>query len=213
MKPSLKGDFMPLGLIWVDCPPSVVTAGLVHALEKQARVHTGGKPPAEAPSSIILQAGDQEGLSESVERHQQLSEDAPPILVFASHLNLPLAREALRSGASGFIHAGMTQDQLVRAVAVAAKGELVAPRELISYLIALEEPANLGALSARQSEILELVVEGLSNAEIGRRLFLSESTIKQHLRAAYKILGVNNRTEAANLIRRGGAGGGLPRPL
>ena len=92
---------MPLGLIWVDCPPSVVTAGLVHALEKQARVHIGGKPPAEAPSSVILQADDQEGLSESVERHQQLSEDAPPILVFASHLNLPLAREALRSGASG----------------------------------------------------------------------------------------------------------------
>ena len=47
------------------------------------------------------------------------------------------------------------------------------------------------------------VVEGLSNAEIGRRLYLSESTIKQHLRAAYKLLGVNNRTEAANLFRRG----------
>jgi DNA-binding NarL/FixJ family response regulator len=51
-------------------------------------------------------------------------------------------------------------------------------------------------------EILSYVVEGLSNAEIGRRLYLSESTIKQHLRAAYKLLGVNNRTEAANLFRR-----------
>ena len=47
------------------------------------------------------------------------------------------------------------------------------------------------------------VVEGLSNAEIGRRIYLSESTIKQHLRAAYKLLGVSNRTEAANLFRRG----------
>ena len=47
------------------------------------------------------------------------------------------------------------------------------------------------------------VVEGLSNAEIGRRLYLSESTIKQHLRAAYKLLGVSNRTEAANLFCRG----------
>ena len=46
------------------------------------------------------------------------------------------------------------------------------------------------------------MVEGLSNAEIARRLFLSESTIKQHLRAAYKVLEVNNRTEAANLFRR-----------
>jgi DNA-binding NarL/FixJ family response regulator len=65
-----------------------------------------------------------------------------------------------------------------------------------------EEPANLGLLSARQREILGYVVEGLSNAEIARRLFLSESTIKQHLRTAYKLLGVNNSTEAANLVRR-----------
>ena len=65
-----------------------------------------------------------------------------------------------------------------------------------------EEPANLGLLSARQREILGYVVEGLSNAEIARRLFLSESTIKQHLRTAYKLLGVSNRTEAANLFRR-----------
>jgi len=44
--------------------------------------------------------------------------------------------------------------------------------------------------------------ERVSNAEIGRRLYLSESTIKQHLRSAYKLLGVSNRTEAANLVRR-----------
>ena len=61
----------------------------------------------------------------------------------------------------------------------------------------------LAALSARQREILGYVVEGLSNAEIGRRLYLSESTIKQHQRSDYKLLGVSNRTEAANLFRRG----------
>jgi DNA-binding NarL/FixJ family response regulator len=64
-----------------------------------------------------------------------------------------------------------------------------------------EELANLAALSARQREILGYVVEGLFNAEIGQRLFLLESTIKQHLRTAYKLLGVNNRTEAAKLFR------------
>jgi DNA-binding NarL/FixJ family response regulator len=88
-------------------------------------------------------------------------------------------------------------------LAVVARGELVAPRELLRYLLNEDVPANLGALSARQREILGYVVEGLSNAEIGRRLYLSESTIKQHLRAAYKLLGVSNRTEAANLFRRG----------
>jgi DNA-binding NarL/FixJ family response regulator len=128
----------------------------------------------------------------------------PPILVFGTHLNLPFARDALRAGASGFVHAGMTPDQLLRAVAVATKGELVAPRELLGYMLDQDEPANLSALSARQREILGYVVEGLSNAEIARHLFLSESTIKQHLRAAYKLIGASNRTEAAKLFRRDG---------
>jgi DNA-binding NarL/FixJ family response regulator len=97
----------------------------------------------------------------------------------------------------------MMPDQLVRALAVAARGELVAPRGLLRYVLTNDHSGDLAALSARQREIMGCVVEGLSNAEIGRRLYLSESTIKQHLRAAYKLLGVSNRTEAANLFRRG----------
>ena len=67
-----------------------------------------------------------------------------------------------------------------------------------------ESSANLDILSHRQREILELVVEGFTNAQIAKRLFLSEYTVKQHLRAAYKLLGVSNRTEAAKLVRRSG---------
>ena len=43
----------------------------------------------------------------------------------------------------------------------------------------------------------------MSSAQIAKRLFLSESTVKQHLRGAYKVLGVSNRTEAARLVRNG----------
>jgi DNA-binding NarL/FixJ family response regulator len=193
----------PLGLVWVDCPRSVVSAGLVRALEKRATVHQGLKPPRDVPSCIILCANSREGLSERVEFYQELSQGAPPVVVFSPQLDLPLARDALEAGASGFVHAEMMPDQLVRAVAVAAKGELVAPRELLRYVLTNDQSGDLSALSIRQREILSYVVEGLSNAEIGRRLYLSESTIKQHLRAAYKLLGVSNRTEAANLFRRG----------
>jgi DNA-binding NarL/FixJ family response regulator len=193
----------PLGLVWVDCPRSVVSAGLVRALEKRATVHQGLKPPRDVPSCIILCANSPEGLSERVEFYQELSPDAPPVVVFSPQLDLPLARDALQAGASGFVHAEMMPDQLVRALAVAARGELVAPRELLRYVLTKEHSGDLDTLSVRQREILGYVVEGLSNAEIGRRLYLSESTIKQHLRAAYKLLGVSNRTEAANLFRRG----------
>ncbi len=185
-------------------PPSIVTTGLVHALEEQVRVHTGPEPPRENPTAILFCADDTHDLSESVKRFRQLSSDSVPVLVFGSHLELPLARAALRAGASGFVHAGMTPSQLIRAVEVAAKGELVAPRELIRYLVIEAEPENVDLLSVRQRQILELVVEGLSNAQIAKQLFLSESTVKQHLRAAYKLLKVSNRTEAANLLRHSG---------
>jgi DNA-binding NarL/FixJ family response regulator len=193
----------PLGKVWVECPGSVVGTGLVQALRQHAWVHTGNNPPPEGHSCVIICANDPKDLSERVEHHKELSpEEHTPILVFGLYLNLPLAREALRAGGSGFIHAEMTTSQLLRAVAVAQKGELVAPRELLRYMLTEEDPVDLAALSARQREILGLVVEGLSNAEIARRLFLSESTVKQHLRGAYKLLGASNRTEAARLFRR-----------
>jgi len=199
-----KNTLKPLGLVWVDCPHSIVSVGLVRALEKRAWVHQGPRPPEEeVPSCVILCANGNENLSERIEIYQELSPNAPPIVVFGPQLDLPLARDALQAGASGFVHAEMMPDQLVRALAVAVRGELVAPRELLRYVLSKDHPADLVALSVRQREILGHVVEGLSNAEIGRRLYLSESTIKQHLRAAYKLLGVSNRTEAANIFRRG----------
>jgi DNA-binding NarL/FixJ family response regulator len=200
---QLKRRPEPLGVVWVDCPQSLITAGLVRALEERARVHQGPEPPREIPSCVILCATGQDDLSERVRSYREASPDTPPVVVFAPQLDLPLARDAIQAGASGFFHAEMTSDQLLRAVAVAAKGELVAPRELIRYVLIEDQSDSYAALSARQREILEYVVEGYSNAEIGKRLFLSESTIKQHLRSAYKVLGVSNRTEAANLFRRG----------
>jgi DNA-binding NarL/FixJ family response regulator len=191
----------PLGLVWVECPRSVVSAGLVRALEKRASVHQGLKPPEDVPSCVILCANSHEGLSERVKFYREQSPEAPPVVVFGPQLDLPLARDALQAGASGFVHAEMMPDQLVRALAVAAKGELVAPRELLRYVLTNDQSGDLAALSVRQREILGHVVEGLSNAEIGRRLYLSESTIKQHLRAAFKLLGVSNRTEAAKTMR------------
>ena len=198
---SANGRREPLGLVWIDCAYPVVAAGLKDALEGRARVHLGRSIPANGgvPSSAIFDASGVEGLSEGIERIRGVNPDIS-ILVFGLRVDLPLARAALRLGARGFIHAGMELEQIARAVAVAAEGEIVAPRKLLEYLIANEDPADFDALTARQREILHLVAQGLSNAEIAKRLFLSESTVKQHLRAAYKVLGVRDRKEAAKLV-------------
>lgn len=187
-------------LVWVDCPYPVASIGLARILDKVARVHVGGEPPEESPCVTIFGVGGVEGLLEGVNRVRAQSPEAL-ILIFGLYLDLSLAGAGLRAGARGFIHAGMLPDQITRAIDVALEGEIVAPRQLLEYLISNEDVVDLNILSSRQREILELVDAGLSNAQIAKKLYLSESTIKQHLRSAYKALGVSNRVEAARLIR------------
>jgi DNA-binding NarL/FixJ family response regulator len=195
------------GIIWLDCVTySVVTIGLKQILEEQARVHLGQEGSLnEPPSVIVLCSEGKEDLPKRVKRAKEAYSDAP-ILVFGPDADLSVAQLALQAGARGFIHGGMRPKQVLRAIEVAAKGEMVAPRQLLEHVIehitASEEEVNLSALSHRQREILGMVFEGMSNAEIGKRLYLSESTIKQHLRAAYKVLGVSNRTQASKLLGR-----------
>jgi DNA-binding NarL/FixJ family response regulator len=191
-----------LGLVWVVTPSySITAAGLLQALEGKADVRIGGESSAGSPSCVVLYAGGMEDdCLEGMGRIRELYPEVP-LLVLGSHLDLALAWATLKNGADGFVHAEMDPAQVLRAVEVVQKGELAAPRQLLRYLLMQNENPEIGDLSARQGEILELVVEGLSNAEIAGRLYLSESTIKQHLRAAYKLLGVSNRTEAAKTMR------------
>ncbi len=192
----------PLGLVWVVTSYPLVAAGLEKALEGEADVRIGGDSVAGSPSCVVLYAdGMEEGFVEGMGRVRGLYPGVP-LLVFGPRLDLALAWAALKHGADGFVHAAMDRGQVVKAVEVAQKGELVAPRELLRYLVTNQEKGpDVGGLSPRQREILALVAEDLSNAQIAGRLYLSESTVKQHLRTAYKLLGVRNRTEAARMIK------------
>jgi DNA-binding NarL/FixJ family response regulator len=149
---------------------------------------------------VILCPSVGEDISQAVKDVRAHPPD-PLLVVFGLYPDLAFAQAALKSGARGFIHSEMAPEQIVRALKVVLQGKLVAPRDLLEYMIMDEQPPDLSGLSVRQREILELLSEGLTNAQIAKRLFLTESTVKQHLRSAYKALGVSNRTEAARLIR------------
>jgi DNA-binding NarL/FixJ family response regulator len=181
---------------------SITTAGLKKTLEGKAEVRIGGESPTGRPSCVVLYAagGMEESCLDGMERIRELYPSVP-LLVFGSQLDLELAWATLKNGADGFVHAMMHPQQVLRAVEVVQKGELAAPRQLLGYYLSQKENPKIGEISARQREILALVVDGLSNAQIAGRLYLSESTIKQHLRGAYKVLGVRNRTEAAKAMR------------
>jgi two-component system NarL family response regulator len=106
---------------------------------------------------------------------------------------------ALRVGAAGYLLKDMPPDELVDAVLAAGSGEpIVAPRLAERLLAELgDRPDTVEDLSAREREVLELMAEGLRNREIAARLFISEATVKTHVRHVLEKLRLRNRAEAA----------------
>lgn len=197
----VKGESKRLGTVWLHCLYPILARGLIGALSCEAAVHHGEAPPAEGePSCVLVCANDEEEVERKVQTTRIRAPEAP-VLVFGLSSDLTLVRAALRAGARGFVHTGMEASQIVRALSVAAEGEVVIPRDLMKNLVADEAPIDLSRLTPRQREILLLVAEGMTNTQIGSKLHLSESTIKHHLRTAFKTLKVKNRTEAARLLR------------
>ncbi|MCX4763745.1 response regulator transcription factor [Streptomyces sp. NBC_01275] len=115
--------------------------------------------------------------------------------------------EALRAGASGFLLKDASADQLAEAVRVVAAGDaLLAPgitRKLIAEFSRLNGKPRapvkerVGDLTERETEVLTLIAQGLSNAEIARQLVVAEQTVKTHVGRILVKLGLRDRTQAA----------------
>jgi len=112
--------------------------------------------------------------------------------------------EAMRAGASGFLVKHTEPTELVRAVRVVADGDaLLSPsvtRRLVSEFAARARqpagpPTALTELTAREREVMALVAEGLTNAEIGERLFMSPATARTHVSRILTKLGARDRTQ------------------
>ncbi|GAA2153121.1 response regulator transcription factor [Actinomadura napierensis] len=103
---------------------------------------------------------------------------------------------AVEAGAIGYLLKDATREQLADAVRAAARGETVlAPRVAQRLVARMRQPAPV-ALTAREAEVLNAVADGLSNADIGRRLVIAEATVKTHLLRVFAKLDVSDRTRA-----------------
>jgi len=119
--------------------------------------------------------------------------------------------EALRAGASGFVLKDDPAEQLISAVrTVAAGNALLSPaitKRVIRQFTRIARPAppkELGELTEREREILRLIATGLSNAEIGRELYISETTVKTHVTHILQKLGLRDRVQAVVLAYQAG---------
>jgi DNA-binding NarL/FixJ family response regulator len=119
--------------------------------------------------------------------------------------------EALQAGASGFVLKDDPPEQLLAAIRTVAAGEaLLSPsvtKRVIREFTRLprpESPQGLEQLTEREREVLELIAQGRSNAEIGQELFISETTVKTHVTHVLQKLGLRDRVQAVVLAYQAG---------
>ncbi|GGN37253.1 MULTISPECIES: response regulator [Streptomyces] len=131
----------------------------------------------------------------------------PRVLILTTYDTDADILAAIEAGATGYLLKDAPPQELATAVRTAAAGRsALAPTVALRLMDRLRTPAS--ALSRRETEVLQLVAEGLSNAAVSKRLFLSQATVKSHLVHIYAKLGVDSRTSAVaaatarGLIRR-----------
>ena len=105
---------------------------------------------------------------------------------------------AVEAGASGYLLKDISLAELARSIrSTVAGGTVLAPSVAASLVSAMRNPEpSAPKLSVREVEVLRLVADGLTNSVIGRRLYISEATVKTHLLRSYQKLGVDDRTAA-----------------
>jgi DNA-binding NarL/FixJ family response regulator len=149
---------------------------------------------------------------EATRRITALPPPAPRVLVLTTFDLDEYVYQAVRAGASGFLLKDVRPDDLVHAVHVVARGESMLAPSLIARLLeqftsrprAGATPPELADLTAREMEVARLVARGLSNAEIGARLFLSEATVKTYVSRILTKLDLRDRLQIAVLAYQSG---------
>ncbi|RSN71672.1 response regulator [Actinomadura sp. WAC 06369] len=111
---------------------------------------------------------------------------------------------AVEAGAIGYLLKDATREQLVDALHAAARGETVLAPRVARRLVARMRRPDPAALTPREVEVLRAVADGLSNAEIGRRLVIGEATVKTHLLRVFAKLDARDRTHAVVLAMERG---------
>ncbi|MFJ5922760.1 response regulator [Kitasatospora sp. NPDC092948] len=195
-----------LGLIVGSAPDLEVVGGCSGGqAEQQTR--------ALAPDVVLLDVRmpDLDGIS--VLRRLRALPDPPVVAMLTTFDTDEYIGTALRAGAAGFLLKDTAPEQLVHAVRVlAAGGSVLSPtvaRTVISGYVDgggpdLTATALTHRLTGRELDVLALLGEGLSNAEIADRLFLGTGTVKDHISAILAKLGAANRVQAAVVAHRAG---------
>ena len=138
-----------------------------------------------------------DGLEATRHIHAELPEIR--ILILTSFGTSADVAHAINAGATGAIMKDSPNDELIRAIRIVATGKAIYSSEIRKMILDNPTPPEL---TSRQAEVLEAIMRGLTNIDIGKQLSISPDAVKQHLNAICEKLGAANRTEAVAIALR-----------
>ena len=160
---------------------------------------------AEVQPDVVLMDMAMPGMG-GIQATLALREAHPEVQVLAltSFYDKELVQRAMQAGAAGYLIKGTSAKELAEAIRVAHSGQTILSQEATQALIEPHAaPPELGKdLTKREFEVLALLARGMSNAEIGQQLTISDSTAKHHVRSILSKLDAANRAEATALALR-----------
>ncbi|TCJ23909.1 response regulator [Nocardioides jejuensis] len=196
----------------------VVRRGLRDLLESAGDIEVVGESgsavqatamiPALHPDVAVLDGRLPDGSGVDVCRDVRSVDASIRALILTSYDDDEALFAAIMAGASGYVLKQITGTDLVDAVRRVAEGQSLIDPSLTARVLervrsgASTGPAELEVLTAREREIFELIAEGLTNRQIGERLFLAEKTVKNYVSNLLAKLGLERRTQAAVLASR-----------
>jgi DNA-binding NarL/FixJ family response regulator len=148
---------------------------------------------------------------DGVEATRRLRERAPEskVIVLTTYADDRSVLEALRAGARGFLTKDAGAEEIERAIGAVVRGDAAidpaVQRHLVEAVAATPELPN--GLTPREAEVLALIAEGLTNAEIAARLVVTEATVKSHVNHLFTKTGVRDRAQAVTYAYRNGLAG------
>jgi DNA-binding NarL/FixJ family response regulator len=190
-----EGLAMLLGLL-----PEIEVVGTAADGEEAVRLAV-----ARAPDVILMDL--RMPRLDGVEATRRIAEARPEARVIAltTYADEPTVLSALRAGARGFLTKDAGAEEIEAAITAVAGGQAALDPAVQAHVLAgLSEPELPDGLTPREAEVLALIAEGLTNAQIAERLVVSQATVKSHVNRVFAKAGVRDRAQAVAYAYRTG---------
>ncbi len=179
---------------------AVVVAGVAALLAEQRIdvVETGSSTAVFSDVDIVLFDTFAQVQGQGIDLEDFVRDSGARVVVFSWNLQLDLIDRAISRGASGYLSKALTGAQILDALERVHRGEVVVDTGDRESSVGADGdwPGRDAGLSPREAEILALITLGLTNLEIAERAYVSINSVKSHIRAAYRKIGVTSRSQA-----------------